>query len=193
MAKSIEIIARGLLEYRGHVLLCQSVAGGYCYLPGGHVEFKEGARAAVERELVEECGLKVRAGEMVLVTEGTFKAGGRRHHELNLVFHVEQRGAWKGATPPPITSLEEEIHFLWVPVSELGAMDVRPDAIREWLLERGIRGMGGAEGGTGEGRKGSSVGGRSGGRSGDEGGDAGGAVAAFRSAMQSSVGSEFRR
>lgn len=187
MAKSIEIIARGLLEYRGHVLLCQSVAGGYCYLPGGHVEFKEGARAAVERELVEECGLRVRAGELVLVTEGTFKAGGKRHHELNLVFHVEQRGAWKGATPPPIKSLEAEIRFLWVPTGELGAMDVRPDAIRDWLLERGVGVKDGAAGATGEGGKGSVIGGpgtgRGGVRDGDEGGDTGGAGAAFRSAM----------
>ena len=153
----------------------------------GVVEFKEGARAAVERELVEECGLRVRAGELVLVTEGTFKAGGKRHHELNLVFLVEQGGAWKDATPPLIRSLEEEIRFLWVPAGELAAMDVRPEAIREWLLERGVGGGDAAAGATGKGGTGSVIGGPGTGgggvRDGEAGGDIGGAGAAFRSAM----------
>jgi ADP-ribose pyrophosphatase YjhB (NUDIX family) len=88
----IEVIARGCLVHGCHVLLCRNVKHGYCYLPGGHVEFGESAAQAVAREFVEESGLRVRVGELALVSEGAFATKKRWHHEVNLVFHVEQHG-----------------------------------------------------------------------------------------------------
>lgn len=43
----IEVIARGVCVAGGKVLLCRPKAGGYTYLPGGHVEFGETSREAV--------------------------------------------------------------------------------------------------------------------------------------------------
>ena len=61
MAK-IELIARGLARRDNDVLLCLNLKGGYAYLPGGHVEFGESAREALEREFVEESGIQVTSG-----------------------------------------------------------------------------------------------------------------------------------
>ncbi|MEC9373734.1 MAG: NUDIX domain-containing protein [Planctomycetota bacterium] len=127
----IEIIARGLLWRGGHLLLCQNVQAGYCYLPGGHVEFNEPADAACAREFAEETGLKVTPGACRLVAEVRFEdARARRHHELNLVFHVEH------ATPLPdeIPSREPQIAFLWAEPAQIVDLDVRPAAIKAWLL-----------------------------------------------------------
>src|SRR5262249_814619 len=44
---AIEVIARGLLRDRSQILVCQSLKHGYCYLPGGHVEFGEPAAVAL--------------------------------------------------------------------------------------------------------------------------------------------------
>src|ERR1041385_316650 len=92
--RHIEVIARGVLRHGSAVLACRNVKHGYLYLPGGHIEFGETAPAALAREFEEECGLRVRPGPCALVTEGTFEApskdgGTKRHHEINLVFHVE--------------------------------------------------------------------------------------------------------
>ena len=129
-ANEIELIARGALFRGSSVLLCRNVRHGYLYLPGGHVEFGETARAAVERELEEECGLRVRAADLVLISEGVFDGPKRRHHELNLVFHVEH----DGALPTQIRSREKSIAFEWADVAGVQELDVRPLAVKAWLI-----------------------------------------------------------
>src|SRR5439155_26725945 len=101
--------ARGLLTDGSRVLLCQNTEQGYFYLPGGHVEFGEPAAAALRRELEEEAGLQAKIGACVLVTEGFFQTRGKSHHEINVVFHVEQ-----GEDPETrISSREKGIEFAW--------------------------------------------------------------------------------
>jgi ADP-ribose pyrophosphatase YjhB (NUDIX family) len=124
----IEVIARGLLMERGRVLMCRSVAGGYYYLPGGHVEFGEAAAAAVAREVAEECGLAVRVGECLLVTEVVFRAK-RTHHEVSLVFHVQPSGP-----VGEVASREPEIGFAWIDLAAVIDLDVRPESIKAWLV-----------------------------------------------------------
>ena len=134
----IEVIARAVLRHGSAVLACRTIAGGFLYLPGGHVEVGESAAAAAERELAEETGLVVRAGDCVLVTEGVFEQAGRRHHELNLVFHVELvEASDPESPPPPVASHETELAFEWVDLASVADLDLRPEAIRAWLASGG--------------------------------------------------------
>ena len=132
MAK-IEFIARGLARLGDRVLLCRNRKHGYVYLPGGHVEFGEGAQRALEREFEEETGLDVKAGGLLFVSEGRFEQKGKPRHELNLVFHVEHPH-W----PDPAPSLEDDIDFVWAGPSELRELDLRPASIRSWLLDGAV-------------------------------------------------------
>lgn len=132
--ESIEILARGLVTRQGLVLLCQNREHGYCYLPGGHVEFGEPAARAVERELLEEAGAQVRAGGLLLVEELHFEQRGKPRHELTLVFHVEH-------ALDQVVSREPDIGFLWASEGDLGRLDVRPASMMPWLM-RALRGHG---------------------------------------------------
>lgn len=140
MSGQIEIIARGSLICGSKVLLCQNLKHEYFYLPGGHVEFGESAAGALAREFLEECGLRVRVVNLALVAEGVFSTKKRHHHELNLVFHVEQGGASGAANVAsnptshrPVRSLEPGIAFAWIELAAIPETDVRPLSAKAWL------------------------------------------------------------
>lgn len=132
----IEVIARGLVFHGERLLLCRSVKSKYCYLPGGHIEFGEGAHAALAREFKEETGLEVAVHECVLTQEHVFHQKSSLKHELNLVFRVELPGSERTKDVP---SLESMIEFIWVDVSELDEHDVRPAAMVGWLRTSPVR------------------------------------------------------
>jgi len=131
----IEFIARGLIHDQGAVLLCRSVGGGYSYLPGGHIEFGEPAFLALLRELSEEAGLAPPSASPpprapVRVSEHVFTdVKGRRHHEINLVFHVEHAER----LPESVPSREPQILFEWTPLSTLDGAGLLPERMRDWL------------------------------------------------------------
>lgn len=140
---TIEILARGLLFHGERVLLCRNVKHGYRYLPGGHVEPGEAAATALAREFLEESGVAVRVGELLCVTEGGFVQKGRPRHEVNLVFHVEHGS---GNPPAAFPSLEPDIAFDWVDASDIPDADLRPAALRDWVIARVKSGNPGAPG-----------------------------------------------
>ena len=136
MAARVEIIARGVIRHGSRVLVCRDLRGGYCYLPGGHVEFDESSPDALRREMQEEAGLDCRVGPLVLVHEQRFGQQGKRRHEINLMFHVEQLlGApADGEGPPTVTSQEPHIGFEWLEIAAVPEADLRPTAAAAWLL-----------------------------------------------------------
>lgn len=122
----IELIVRGLWVHGGKVLLCRNVKKGYLYLPGGHIEFGESAAHALQREFLEECGVKIEVRGLILATEGAFETGKRRHHEINLVFQCSARNV-------RVKSREPEIAFEWVDLAAVVDLDVRPLGVKAWL------------------------------------------------------------
>lgn len=135
---AIEVIVRGVWIERGCVLLARSRDKGYLALPGGHVEFDESAAAALEREILEETGERVEVGNLALVTENAYATRKRRHHEINLVFHVERPvsrtvSARRGEGPPLIRPREPDIAFEWIDLAATVDLDIRPTAVKAWL------------------------------------------------------------
>ena len=134
--QTTEIIARGLLINNGRVLMCRHIKADYCYLPGGHVEFAEKTQDALVREMMEETGLKSTAGRLLLTTEQCFNDGKQVHHEINMVFHVEQLGP--SSTPPEtVPSMEKKIDFVWIDLAQLPEADIRPTEVKAWLMSGG--------------------------------------------------------
>ncbi|MGP1310254.1 MAG: NUDIX hydrolase [Phycisphaerales bacterium] len=148
---TIEILARGLLVSNGRVLLCRNVEHGYRYLPGGHVEPGECGATALAREFMEESGVAVGVGRLLLVSEHGFVQQGRPRHEINLTYAVTppadrpdllRPGGW--------ASLEPDIAFDWVAFPDLAAADLRPASCAAWVAERVKTGNpGAAESGCG--------------------------------------------
>lgn len=129
----IELIARGVMVKDGMLLACRNVRRGNLYLPGGHVDFGESARTALTREVMEEMGLRSRAGRFLGVCEFTYERKGRTTCEVNLIFELKVAGV----TPSRrVRSIEKKLAFDWVPVSELKKSKLLPQLLRPWLVRR---------------------------------------------------------
>ena len=134
----VEVLARGVCVKAGRVLLCKSRTAAICYLPGGHVEFRETARYALEREIREEMGLASRAGAFLGCCEHSFVQKGRPHAEINLVFALEVPDADPERAP---ASREDWIEFFWWPIDRLRDAHLEPapfcEALETWLRQPG--------------------------------------------------------
>lgn len=115
----IETIARGVAVKDGKVLLCRAKGAKSTYLPGGHIEFGETGKVALEREVKEELGVEAKAGEFLGVVENSFDQNGKRHAEINLVYRLELDGF-------PDESQEDWIAFEWRELTDLAAANLLP-------------------------------------------------------------------
>lgn len=132
---AIELIVRGLLWHGSRLLLCRNLKHGYLYLPGGHIDPGESAAAALAREFLEEGNLPITVGPLGLITEAAFTTPKRTHQELNLVFHVEHRLTAKRLAA--VRSMEKQIALEWTELAALPELDLRPLAVKAWLLTPG--------------------------------------------------------
>ncbi len=135
---NVEVIARGVCAVDGHVLLCHGKTATLTYLPGGHIEFRETARQALEREIREELGRPAEAGRFLGCCEHAFVQKGEPHAEINLVFELRIPGLAPGA---PVAAAEDWIGFRWQPCDKLDDAHLEPaplrTLLREWLERPG--------------------------------------------------------
>jgi len=137
---AIETIVRGVCIRSGRVLLCRSRKGGrLSYLPGGHIEFGETARAALAREMEEELGIAARIGRFLGCSEHGFVQKGESHAEINLVFRMTLDGLPSDRDPQ---AREDWIRFFWHPVDRLEEAGLEPAPLRQalarWLKRPGF-------------------------------------------------------
>lgn len=134
----IEIISRGVCIKDGKILLCYGRKSGIAYLPGGHIEFGENGRQALEREIQEEMGLGSEVGEFLGCCEHWFMQNDKRHSEINLVYKLDVPGIDQDKDPQAV---ESWIGFMWQPLKELGAVHFEPAelgaCLEEWLVQPG--------------------------------------------------------
>jgi ADP-ribose pyrophosphatase len=89
-------------------------AYGAWAIPGGSVELGESLKAAVERELLEETGITVRAGEVCHVFDAV-----RREAEGRIRFHyviIDLLAEYVAGEPVPAS---DAIEAAWVPLADL--------------------------------------------------------------------------
>jgi 8-oxo-dGTP diphosphatase len=126
-----------VVVHDGRVLLIRRAKEplrGRWLVPGGTVEWGEALAPAVEREVFEETGVRVRAGAVVAVVEHIDPPGQEAAHHFVIVDYLCQ---WLAGEPRAGSdALEAE----WVGVEDLPGRDL-PEKAREVVAE-GLRRLG---------------------------------------------------
>ena len=139
MKNHIHVLIRGIILDVGHILLCKTLdlPANCCFLPGGHVEYGEGAEAAVLRKLQQEGGVACAVKRFLGCLEHSFEPGHNgicHNHEYNLVFELASEEV---NASMPLPQCEENIALSWMPLSALSEIDFRPEPLKtimpEWL------------------------------------------------------------
>ena len=99
-------------------------------IPGGRVERGESLARAVERELAEETGLRVRCGDLVGIAERI----GADHHFVILDFRIEVDGSAK-----PLRPGSDAADAAWVALSRVPELDLVA-GVEDFLRAHGVLG-----------------------------------------------------
>lgn len=127
----IHLIARGFLMRGEEIILCRVKNAEWFFLPGGHIEDGESARATLLRELREEIGNSdYEITSFIGVCENIFSLEENvLQHEINIIFKVEIPHEIK------IDAKEDHIEFVSVAKKSLKDYKILPNALKDGLLE----------------------------------------------------------
>jgi len=109
----VRVCGLAILDRR--VLLTREHSDSYWYLPGGRCRIDEPTRAALQREIQEEIGVRVTPGRLLWVMENFFAHGEDRFHEFGFYYLID-RPEELASDPAP---LEESIEYAWFPLHGL--------------------------------------------------------------------------
>jgi 8-oxo-dGTP diphosphatase len=138
MKNEIHVQARAVIIKDEHILLCKTtgLAENFYFLPGGHVEHHEGAKAAMERELLEEIGFPFEITRFLGCLEYSFDPKVKIHakchtHEYNLIF--EAHSDYLTSPHLPLKQMEEHIETVWIPQNLINQTDLRPEPLAKLI------------------------------------------------------------
>lgn len=95
----------------------------------------ENSRAAFEREMMEEIGEEISAGQFMGINENKFSDAEGEHQELNIVFEacLDKEG---------IGSREEHLEFCWMNREEFSGALILPKnmkkAVLKWMEDKKV-------------------------------------------------------
>jgi ADP-ribose pyrophosphatase YjhB (NUDIX family) len=127
-ATHFHFIARALIVDAGQILLARERGAKNTFLPGGHIEWGEGAADALQRELHEELGTTCRIGAFLGAAENHWVDEAGSHAEINLVFEAACSALTAGE---PVISQEAQLEFLWVQMESTAEYGLLPEALQE--------------------------------------------------------------
>lgn len=124
------VLARAVILSGKHLLVAHCLGMDNTFLPGGHVEFHEGIRESLHREIIEELGLVSEVREYVGAVEAEHLDEGTYHQEINHLFITELNETDHMKNPE---SKEKHLEFYWIPLDEMEQHNLLPCPVRKLI------------------------------------------------------------
>ncbi|MFD2612710.1 NUDIX domain-containing protein [Paenibacillus gansuensis] len=122
------VLARGVILSGEYILVAHCIGMDNTFLPGGHVEFREGMKETLAREIAEEFGEECEVGTYLGAVEADFEQEDSYHQEINHVFQVTLPNLPHRVNP---RSLEAHLEFYWIHLEEMIEHNLQPEPVRD--------------------------------------------------------------
>lgn len=131
---AIHVLGRAVIISEGHILLAHQINAKNTFLPGGHVEYNEGTKKAIVRELKEEFNGEARVDEFIGIIEHSFedRYENKPFYELSLLFKVKLLSI---RFPDNPESNEPHLEFRWHPLEKLGDANLLPEPLNAIIFD----------------------------------------------------------
>ena len=126
----------GIAVHDGRLLVEHNVRHGFCFVPGGRVEYGENAVQALSRELDEEIGGNVQIGQLAIVADNLFELDAIRYQEVGMYFMMEfPQGHRILGREGKFEAEEPNLVYQWLPLDELEEAELYPRFLRELVRD----------------------------------------------------------
>ncbi|MGG6310375.1 NUDIX domain-containing protein [Paenibacillus macerans] len=125
------VLARGVILSGNKLLVAHCIGEDNTFLPGGHVEFHEGTRSSLRREIDEELGLRCEVHGYLGAVEAAYQTYDIYHQEINHLFLVVLSDIDPSINPE---SKEKHLEFYWIPVADMDKHHLLPHPVRTIII-----------------------------------------------------------
>lgn len=125
--KKYHVLARGVMISSEYILVAHCIGMDNTFLPGGHVEFNEGLKDTLSREIGEELGLSCEVSGYLGAVEAEFEDLDTYHQEINHVFTVKIPDINHKRNP---SSKEDHLEFYWIRIKDMEKHNLQPHPVR---------------------------------------------------------------
>lgn len=129
MSRSIRTSAKALVIREGRMLAIRlhDQDGDFYIMPGGGQNAGELLPAAVEREVAEEAGIAVKAGDAAFIIEGE---KGEESHRVDIVFRCE----YLGESDAERHTDWNQTGYEWLDIATLNTAPLYPSKLRRPIM-----------------------------------------------------------
>lgn len=117
-----------LINDRNEILLSDEIRDGYSFtkFPGGGLEFGEGTKDCLKRELKEELGLQAEIGELVYVNDFFQQSAFRKEDQIISFYYRIEEINFEAIDVRSLQEkgLKEGESFRWKSLKEIGSKDL---------------------------------------------------------------------
>lgn len=139
--KVFNYCARAIIKQDEKFLLICVNDAPYYHLPGGHVEIGENSKDAVLREIKEEVGIDVALGDLVLINEQFYDKQGVATHSMILYYVAKPKAKIDTQNLVRMEKMGTKLiknELRWVTLDELKTIDLRPQLIKDLIVNNSL-------------------------------------------------------